>query len=59
MSLTSITVFKSMTREALSVLEQGSVILQSRDGATIFAQGDPADAVYAIIGGDGHVRIGA
>lgn len=59
MSLTSITVFKAMTSEALGRLEHGSMMLQPRDGTTIFAQGDPADAVYAIIGGDGHVRIGA
>jgi CRP-like cAMP-binding protein len=30
-----------------------------RDGAQIFAQGDAADAVYAIVGGPGRVRIGA
>ena len=59
MSLDSIAVFKGMTGEALSRLEQGSVILEPRDGAAIFTQGDPADAVYAIIAGDGHVRIGA
>ena len=29
-----------------------------RDGVRLFAQGDPADAVYAITGGAGHVRIG-
>jgi CRP/FNR family cyclic AMP-dependent transcriptional regulator len=59
MSLASITVFKGMTCEAFSRLEQGSVILEPRDGTAIFTQGDPADAVYAIIAGDGHVRIGA
>ena len=30
-----------------------------RDGAAIFTQGDPADAVYAVVAGDGRVRIGA
>jgi CRP/FNR family cyclic AMP-dependent transcriptional regulator len=59
MSLASIAVFKGMTCEVLNRLEQGSVILEPRDGAMIFTQGDPADAVYAIIAGDGHVRIGA
>ena len=34
-------------------------MLEPRDGARIFAEGDAADAVYAIIGGTGHVRIGA
>jgi CRP/FNR family cyclic AMP-dependent transcriptional regulator len=59
MSLAAIAVFKDMTDEGLSRLEQGSVILEPRDGAAIFTQGDPADAVYAIVAGDGHVRIGA
>ncbi|MEA2730250.1 MAG: family transcriptional regulator, cyclic receptor protein [Acetobacteraceae bacterium] len=59
MLLASIVAFKGMTCEELSQLEQGSVILEPRDGAAIFTQGDAADAVYAIITGDGHVRIGA
>lgn len=59
MPLTSVTAFKGMTAAELNRLEQGSVVQEPRDGATIFAQGDPADAVYAIVGGDGHVRIGA
>jgi CRP-like cAMP-binding protein len=59
MSLASVGVFKGMEAGALARLEQGCVPLEPRDGAPIFAQGDPADAVYAIIGGDGHVRIGA
>jgi CRP/FNR family transcriptional regulator, cyclic AMP receptor protein len=57
-ALTSIAVFKGMSSQELSRLEQGSVILEPRDGATIFAQGDPANSIYAIIAGDGHVRIG-
>ncbi len=59
MSLASIAVFKGMSREALSRLALGSAMQEPRDGAMVFAQGDPADAVYAIIDGDGHVRIGA
>jgi CRP/FNR family transcriptional regulator, cyclic AMP receptor protein len=59
MSLGSIAVFKGMTDAVLGRLEQGSVIMEPRDGAAIFTQGDPADAVYAIVAGDGHVRIGA
>src|ERR1700733_6187807 len=59
MSLASIAVFRGMTGETLSQLERGSTIQEPCDGATIFAQGDPSDAVYSIIGGDGHVRIGA
>jgi CRP/FNR family transcriptional regulator, cyclic AMP receptor protein len=59
MSLHSIAVFKGLSGEALRQLEQGSVLVEPRDGEAIFSQGDPADAVYAITGGDGHVRIGA
>jgi CRP-like cAMP-binding protein len=59
MPLTSISVFKSLTGDTLDRLEQGSVRLEPRDGASIFVQGDPADSVYAIVAGDGHVRIGA
>jgi CRP/FNR family cyclic AMP-dependent transcriptional regulator len=59
MSLTSVTVFKGMNSEEIARLEQGSVILEPRDGATICEQGDPADSVFAIIAGDGDVRIGA
>jgi CRP-like cAMP-binding protein len=59
MSLASITMFNSMNQKELSQIEQGSLILEPHDSVTLFAQGDPADAVYAIIAGDGHVRIGA
>jgi CRP-like cAMP-binding protein len=59
MSLHSIAVFKGLSGEGLRQLEQSSVQVEPRDGEAIFSQGDPADAVYAITGGDGHVRIGA
>jgi CRP/FNR family transcriptional regulator, cyclic AMP receptor protein len=59
MSLASVAVFKGMTGAALTLLEQGSLRLEPRDGSAIFVQGSPADAVYAIVAGDGHVRIGA
>ena len=59
MSLASVAAFKAMKSEDLAQLEAGSVTLEPRDGTTIIAQGDPADAVYAIVAGDGHVRIGA
>src|SRR5271166_7190346 len=48
-----------MSSEEIGRLEQGSVILEPRDRATLFTQGDPADSVYAIIAGDGDIRIGA
>lgn len=59
MALDSIVLFKGMTTDELSRLQQGGVILEPRDGTAVFAQGDPGDSVYGIIGGDGHVRIGA
>jgi CRP/FNR family cyclic AMP-dependent transcriptional regulator len=59
MALVSINVLKGLGSDEIKRLEQGSVLLEPRDGTTIFTQGDPADAVYAIIDGDGHVRIGA
>ncbi len=59
MSLASISLFKGMNALELRQLEQAGTMLEPRDGATIFAQGDPADAVFAITAGDGHVRIGA
>ncbi|HYZ24589.1 MAG TPA: Crp/Fnr family transcriptional regulator [Rhodopila sp.] len=58
-SLASVPVFQGLSGEALRQLEHGSTMLEPRDGATIFAQGDTADAVYVIVAGDGHVRIGA
>jgi CRP/FNR family cyclic AMP-dependent transcriptional regulator len=59
MSLTAIAVLKNMSLEALNRMEAGGAILEPRDGTSIFAQGDPADAVFAIIAGDGHVRVGS
>jgi CRP/FNR family cyclic AMP-dependent transcriptional regulator len=58
-SLASVLAFKGMPRDAVSRLELGSITLEPRDGTTIFAQGDTADAVFAITAGDGHVRIGS
>jgi CRP/FNR family cyclic AMP-dependent transcriptional regulator len=59
MSLASVAVFKGLPSEAFTLLEQGSIRLEPGDGTAIFVQGTPADAVYAIVAGDGHVRIGA
>jgi CRP-like cAMP-binding protein len=58
-SLSSIAVFSNMNPGALRQLEQASTAHDPRDGATLFALGDPADCVYAILAGDGTVRIGA
>src|ERR1700733_2957979 len=58
MSLALVAVFRGMTREALSQLERGSTIQEPCDGATIFAPGDPSDAVYSIIGDDSVILNG-
>lgn len=58
-SLAAVAVFKGMSSLDLSRLEQSCLSLGPNDGATIFTQGDPADAIYAITGGDGHVRLGS
>jgi CRP-like cAMP-binding protein len=59
MPLASIDVFKAMNPEALNHLTRSATMLEPRDGTEIFSQGDPADAVFAILSGEGHVRIGA
>jgi len=58
-TLTSIGAFENLSKVELDRIERGMLILEPRDGEEIFGQGDPADAVYAIIGGSGRVRIGA
>jgi CRP/FNR family cyclic AMP-dependent transcriptional regulator len=58
-TLSSIGAFENLSEAELDRIERGMLILEPRDGEEIFGQGDPADAVYAIIGGSGRVRIGA
>jgi CRP/FNR family transcriptional regulator, cyclic AMP receptor protein len=58
-SLDAVSVFKGLRCEDLHRLAVSATMLEPRDGATIFTQGDPGDSVWAIIAGDGHVRIGA
>jgi CRP-like cAMP-binding protein len=59
MSLSSISVFQNLSNAERDRLSGGSTTFEPRDGATIFTQGDPADAVYGVVAGDGHVRVGA
>ena len=49
--------FRDLPPPVLQRLEQGGYAVTPKDGAEIFAQDDPANAVYAVIGGDGRVRI--
>lgn len=58
-ALIDVVAFKGMDPATLDRIEARSRMVEPRDGARIFAQGDPADAVYAVIAGEGHVRIGS
>jgi CRP/FNR family cyclic AMP-dependent transcriptional regulator len=58
-TLVNVTAFKGVAAPVLDRIEARSRSVELRDGAQIFAQGDASDAVYAIIGGSGRVRIGA
>jgi CRP-like cAMP-binding protein len=58
-ALLDVVAFKGMDPAELDRIETRCRALEPRDGARIFAEGDTADAVYAIVGGTGHVRIGA
>jgi CRP/FNR family cyclic AMP-dependent transcriptional regulator len=57
-ALLGVAAFKGMDRAELVRIEARSRMIEPRDGTQIFAQGDAADAVYAIVAGEGHVRIG-
>jgi CRP/FNR family cyclic AMP-dependent transcriptional regulator len=51
--------FKGVDPAELDRLEATGRIVEPRDGSKVFSEGDEADAVYAVVGGTGHVRIGA
>ena len=55
-ALLAVTPFKGIDPRELDRIEAMSRVLEPRDGIPIFAEGDEADAVYAVIGGTGHVR---
>ena len=57
--LESVKIFARVPDEARRGIEAASLVLDPRDGAALFRQGDPADALYAIVAGDGFVRIAA
>jgi CRP/FNR family transcriptional regulator, cyclic AMP receptor protein len=58
-ALLGVAPFEGLDAADLDRIEARSRMVEPRDGAEIFAEGDPADAVYAVVGGTGHVRIGA
>jgi CRP/FNR family transcriptional regulator, cyclic AMP receptor protein len=57
-ALLGVAAFKGMDPGELDRIEARSRVIEPRDGTQILAQGDAADAVYAIVAGEGHVRIG-
>ncbi len=58
-ALLGVSAFQGMDPAELDRIEASSRMVEPRDGTRIFAEGDAADAVYAVISGTGHVRIGA
>jgi CRP/FNR family transcriptional regulator, cyclic AMP receptor protein len=58
-ALLDVKAFKGMDSAELDRIEACSRVLVPRDGARLFAEGDAADAVYAIMNGSGHIRVGA
>lgn len=58
-ALLAVAAFTGMDRAELDRIEAACRIIEPRDGSQIFAAGEAADAVYAVVGGAGRVRIGA
>lgn len=58
-TLQDIKAFAGIDPAELDRVEARSRMLEPRDGTRVFAEGDLADAVYAVVAGTGHVRIGA
>jgi hypothetical protein len=56
-ALIDVTAFKRMDPIELDRIEGRSRLIMPREGARIFGQGDAADAVYAIVAGEGHVGL--
>jgi CRP/FNR family cyclic AMP-dependent transcriptional regulator len=57
--LTRVHLFQTLPETALLRLEQGATLLEPHSGTELFDQGDAADAVYAIVGGEGRVQAGS
>lgn len=54
-----ITLFRDLPPATLARLADSARRVSPADGAPLFAQGDPPDAVYAVLDGRGRVRVGA
>jgi CRP-like cAMP-binding protein len=57
--LSRIRVLENVPPEVLERMERHATALEPRSGAEVFSQGEPAAYVYAIISGEGCVRIGS
>jgi len=57
--LETVELFAAVPAEIRRDIEAASHALEPRDGSVLFRQDDPADALYAIVAGDGFVRIAA
>src|SRR5215469_8498650 len=50
--------FRGIDQAELDRIESTGRLIELRDGSRVFSEGDEADAVYAIVGGPGRIRIG-
>jgi CRP/FNR family transcriptional regulator, cyclic AMP receptor protein len=57
-ALLAVAPFRGIDPKELDRIEAASRTVEPRDGARIFAEGDEPDAVYAVVGGTGRIRIG-
>ena len=57
--LACIGIFQKLPTQTLARLERGATFLEPHSGIELFAEGDVADAVYAITSGAGFIRIGS
>ena len=57
--LRRIALLRDLPAPALARLADGTRRVAPADGALLFCQGDPPDAVYAVLDGRGRVRVGA
>ena len=57
--LSHVRLFEGLPLDALRRLEAGALTIDAHNDEEIFAQDEPGGSLYAIIGGEGRVRIGA
>lgn len=57
--LAAIAAFQDLPETALERLSRASIFLEPPSGTKLILEGSASDAVFAIVEGDGHLRIGA